>query len=69
MRSRAMFENIPTGLTDQLSFLMKEILTTPERAVEYVRSKDFAVARGFSDELTEKQVIREMHAVIRHGAG
>lgn len=69
MRARALYNNIPETLTEQLCFLVEDHSHPYSRAIKYLKTKDFARARGFSDGLTDQQLIREMNAVIRKGAG
>ena len=69
MRAQFNYKNVPTTLGAQLRFLINDRRHPYERAVEYVKTEQFTIARGFSDELTERQLVRELHSVIRNGAG
>lgn len=69
MRVRVHYKDIPETLSGQLRMLMSNYAFGYDRAVQYLMTSDFAKARGFSDALTEEQVIREMREVIRNGMG
>ena len=71
MRVKNIYDNdtIPKTIRGQIQELCRTNAISYERMIKYLKSEAFAQARGFSGEMSEKQLVREMHEVIRMGIG
>ena len=60
MRVKQHFKDIPTDLPEQLKTLTANYNIDYAKALEYVKGKDYAKARGLVGPRTDKQILEEL---------